>query len=209
MRNAIWAAAVVAAACVASVVGQQRDAEPNRRLGPDPGAPGPGMGSRLEMFLMRPGRVVQRDTWRVGRVECKPWDETAPGDEGTVRVNAVIAYVQDRPEERAAGVELVVQGEFQENTFVFDTDQVRDLLVGLESVRAASEKMREPPADVGRRVVYNLNGLEIGRSPRRTGGYLAPLGPDEPSIGLNPDNFEELRRILDDAQQVLKREEAR
>ena len=91
---------------------------------------------------------------------------------------------------------------------MFDTEQVADLLVALETVRAAAETMRDPPQDVGRRAVYNLNGLEMGMAPRRAGGYLAPVGPDEPSVALNPDNFQEMRRLIIDAQTILKRESA-
>jgi len=213
MRKPIIAATVLAAACVVTVLAQQRDAvrEPTsqRRAPDDPGGPpGMEMGSKLEWFLIRPGRVVVRDTWRVGRLECKPWAEGAPGGEGVLRINAVVASVQDKPEERATGLELVLQGEFGDRTFLFDTEQVADLLVALETVRAAAETMRDPPQDVGRRAVYNLNGLEMGMAPRRAGGYLAPVGPDEPSVALNPDNFQEMKRLITDAQTILKRESA-
>ena len=226
MRKAIFAAAVVAAACVVTVVAQQRDPTAGARrdpaveppattvprppaageLGAPPPPPGMEMGSRLEWFLMRPGRVLVRDTWRVGRVECKPWDDAAPGAEGTVRIHAVMAYAPDRPEDRASGLELVVQGEYADHTFWFDTQQLSDFLVALETVRTTAETMRDPPQDVGRRAVFNLNGLEVGMAPHRGGGYLAPVGPDEPSVGLNPDNFAEMKRILTEAQAVLRRE---
>lgn len=212
MRKALLAAAVVAAACVVTVVAQQRDANPQepstrRRAAADaPPAVAPDFGSRLELFLMRPGRVIVRDTWRVGRVECKPWGDGAPGGEGGLRVNAVLASPHDRPDEKTAGLELTLQTELTDHTFMFDMDQLPDLLVGLETVRAAAETMREPPQDVGRRAVFNLNGLEIGMAPRRSGGYLAPVGPDELSVGLNPDNFQELKNLLAEAQEILKRE---
>ena len=127
---------------------------------------------------------------------------------GALRINAVLAHVQDKPDEKAAGLELILQDEFQDHTFMFDPEQVADFLVGLETVRAASETMRDPPQDVGRRAVFNLNGLELGMAPRRSGGYLAPVGPDEQPVGLNPDNFQELKRLLTEAQAVLKRESA-
>ena len=214
MRKPVIAATVLAAACVVTVLAQQRDAvrEPTsqRRASDDPGAGPAGMemGSKLEWFLMRPGRVVVRDTWRVGRIECKPWAEGAPGGEGVLRINAVVAHPHDKPDERASGLELVLQGEFGDHTFLFDTEQVTDLLVAMETVRATAETMRDPPQDVGRRAVYNLNGLELGMAPRRAGGYLAPVGPDEPSVALNPDNFQEMRRLITDAQTILKRETA-
>ena len=227
MRKAVFPAAMVAAVWVATVLAQQRDAgrdgsrdpttgesrDPattSRRAERDVMVPPPGMelGSRVEMFLMRPGRVLIRDTWRVGRIECRPWDNAAPGGEGVLRVNAVVAQVPDRPEDRAAGLELVLQDEFVDRTFYFDVEQLADLLVALETVRATAETMRDPPQDVGRRAVYNLNGLEIGMAPRRAGGYLAPVGPDEQSIGLNPDNFQEMKRLLTEAQTILKREAA-
>ena len=214
MQKPMIAATLVAAACVVTVLAQQRDAVPeptSQRRGPDePSALPPGLelGSKLEWFLMRPGRVVVRDTWRVGRLECKPWAEGAPGGEGVLRVNAVVAHAHDKPDERMSGLELVVQGEFGDRTFMFDTEQVADLLVALETVRAAAETMRDPPQDVGRRAVYNLNGLELGMAPRRAGGYLAPVGPDEPSVALNPDNFQEMKRVITDAQTILKRETA-
>lgn len=207
MRKAILPTALIAVACVVTVVAQQRDAvgpETQRRPADVPGAME--FGSKLEWFLMRPGRVIVRDTWRVGRIECKPWDDGAPGDEGVLRVHVVMAYVDDRPEERASGLELVLQDDFQDHTFLFDIEQLASFLVGLETVRAEAETMRDPPQDVGRRAVYNLNGLELGMAPRRSGGYLAPVGPDELSVGLNPDNFEELKRLLNDAQTILKRE---
>ena len=234
MRKLILPAAVVAAACVVTVVAQQRDparessrdgtrepardgangapAAPPRRPG-DLGALGAApmgmeMGSRLEWFLMRPGRVLVRDTWRVGRVECRPWDNAAPGAEGTVRVNVVVAHAPDRADERAAGLEVVLQDDFADRTFWFDAEQLGDLLVAMETVRATAETMRDPPQDVGRRAVFNLNGLELGMAPHRTGGYLAPVGPDEQSVGLNPDNFAEIKRLLTDAQALLKREAA-
>lgn len=207
MRKAMLPTALIAVACVVTVVAQQRDAgRPDVQRRPADLPPGMEVGSKLEWFLMRPGRVIVRDTWRVGRVECKPWDDTAPGAEGVLRVHAVVAYVQDRPEERASGLELVLQDDFQDHTFLFDIEQLASFLVGLETVRTQAETMRDPPQDVGRRAVYNLNGLEVGMAPRRSGGYLAPVGPDELSVGLNPDNFEELKRLLNDAQTILKRE---
>jgi hypothetical protein len=221
MRKALVPAALVAAACVITVFAQQRDAtsrdatsrDSNRDAPPDrrrSELPPQGMelGSRLELYLMRPGRVIARDTWRVGRVECRPWDNGAPGSPGSVRVNAVVASPHDHPEDKTAGVELIVQDEIADRTFLFDAEQVADLLVGLETVRAAAETMRDPPQDVGRRAVYNLNGLEIGMAPRRSGGYLAPVGPDEQPVGLNPDNFQELKNLLAEAQTILKRETA-
>jgi hypothetical protein len=223
MRKAIWPPALVAVGCALSFVtlrglAQQRDAVPDegpraRRAAGDAGPAGaipPGMeiGAKLELFLMRPGRVVVRDTWRVGRLECEPWENGAPGAKGALRINAVLAHVQDKPDEKAAGLELILQDEFQDHTFMFDPEQVADFLVGLETVRAASETMRDPPQDVGRRAVFNLNGLELGMAPRRSGGYLAPVGPDEQPVGLNPDNFQELKRLLTEAQAVLKRESA-
>ena len=240
MRKAMVPAAVLAAACVVTVLAQQRDAgrdgapggardapADSRGAGRDAGAdaerPAPPtrrpagaelamppmeMGSRLELFLMRPGRVVVRDTWRVGRVECRPWDNGAPGGQGTLRVNAVVAHVPDHSDDRAAGLELVLTDEFQDHTFLFDVEQLGDLLVGMETVRTTAETMRDPPQDVGRRAVYNLNGLEMGMAPRRAGGYLAPVGPDEPSVALNPDNFQEMKRLITDAQTILKRESA-
>jgi hypothetical protein len=157
---------------------------------------------------MRPGRVIVRDTWRVGRIECKPWDNTSPGSEGALRIHAVVAYPHDKPEDRVGGVELVLSDEFGDHTFLFDAEQAADFLVGLETVRGAAETMRDAPQDVGRRAVYNLNGLELGMAPRRMGGYLAPVGPDEQPVGLNPDNFQDLKRLLTEAQAILKRETA-
>jgi hypothetical protein len=219
MRKAILpAAALAAVGCVVTFVAlralaQQRDAGPadnnaprRRALGDAAPPPGMELGSKLEWFLMRPGRVIVRDTWRVGKIECKPWDNTAPGTEGGLRINAVVAYVHDKADERFSGVELVLQDEFGDHTFLFDGEQVADLLVGMETVRAAAETMRDPPADVGRRAVYNLNGLELGMAPRRSGGYLAPVGPDEQPVGLNPDNFQDMKRLLTEAQAILKRE---
>jgi hypothetical protein len=220
MRKPIIAAAVVAAACVVTVVAQQRESQrdpageagresaPSRPPGGEVGGPPMEIGSRLEMFLMRPGRVLVRDTWRVGRVDCRPWGGESPGGEGTVRVNAVVAYVHDRPEDRAAGLELVVQDDFADRTFWFDAPQLGELLVAMETVRTTAETMRDPPQDAGRRAVFNLNGLEVGMAPHRAGGYLAPVGPDEPSVGLNPDNFAEMKRLLTEAQAVLQREAA-
>jgi hypothetical protein len=179
-----------------------------RRPPAELGGPPMEIGSRLEMFLLRPGRMIVRDTWRLGRIECRPWDNSSPGGEGVLRVHAVVAYVPDHPEERASGLELVLQDGYQDHTFLFDLEQLNDLVVALETVRTTAETMRDPPADVGRRAVYNLNGLEIGMPPRRSGGYLAPVGPDEPSVGLNPDNFNEMKRLLVEAQAVLKREAA-
>jgi hypothetical protein len=125
-----------------------------------------------------------------------------------VRINAIVAYVSDRPEERAAGLELVLQDDYADRTFMFDVEQLGDLLVAMETVRTTAETMRDPPQDVGRRAVFNLNGLEVGMAPHRTGGYLAPVGPDEQSVGVNPDNFQEIKRFLTEAQAVLKREAA-
>lgn len=216
MRKALFPVAVVAAACVVSVIAQQdparqRDVAPagtqSRR--PTPAEP-PEMelGSRLEWFLMRPGRVVVRDTWRVGRVECKPWDNGSPGGEGTLRVNAIIAHLPEQAQERAAGLELVLGDEFGDRTFMFDVEQVADFQVGLETVRTTAETMRDPAQDAARRATFNMNGLEIGMVPRRAGGYLASVGPDEPSVGLSPDNFQELKRLIAEAQTILKREAA-
>ena len=221
MRKTLWPAALLAVACVVTVFAQQRDGardgapdpppEPTTAQRRPPGEPGglpPGLeiGSRLEMFLMRPARVLVRDTWRVGRVECRPWPNGAPGAEGVLRVNAVVAHVSDRPGERASGLELVLQDEFEDRTFLFDAEQLGDLIVALETVRTTAETMRAPPQDVGRRAVYNLNGLEVGMAPGRAGGYLAPVGPDEGSVGLNPDNFQDVRRLLVEAQAILRRE---
>ena len=225
MRKVLLPTAIVAVACVVTVLAQPRepsrdsarDAAPEPTTAqrrPPPGEAGafpPGMeiGSRLEVFLLRPGRVAIRDTWRVGRVECRPWQDGAPGAQGVLRINAVVAHVPDRPDDHAAGLELVLQDEFQDRTFLFDDNQLGDLIVALETVRTTAETMRDPPQDVGRRAVYNLNGLEIGMAPGRAGGYLAPLGPDEGSVGLSPDNFQDMRRLLLEAQTILKREAGR
>lgn len=217
MRKALFPVAAVAVACVVSVIAQQdpareRDVAPSgtqsRRSAPAPGEP-PEMelGSRLEWFVMRPARAMIRDTWRVGAVECKPWDNS-PGGEGTLRVNAVVAHIPGQADERAAGLELVLRDEFGDHTFMFDDRQIGDLQIGLETLRTTAETMRDPAQDVARRVTFNLNGLEIGMSARRAGGYLAPVGPDAPSVGLNPDNFEELKRLIAEAQTILKREAA-
>lgn len=222
MRKTLVPAALVAAACVVTVLAQQREPgrdsardgapePPTAQRRPPPGDAGafpPGMeiGSRLEMFLLRPARVVVRDTWRVGRIDCRPWQNGAPGAEGVLRVNAVVAHVADRADERAAGLELILQDEFQDRTFLFDPEQLGDLIVALETVRTTAETMRDPPQDVGRRAVYNLNGLEVGMAPGRAGGYLAPVGPDEGSVGLNPDNFQEMKRLLVEAQAIVRRE---
>jgi len=223
MRKALWptagvAGAVIAAACVVSVVAQQNESQPDapppsatQRRPPadyagrpaammEPGIP------RIEMFLTRPGRVIIRDTYRVGRIDCRPWDNGAAGSPGVLRVNAVVAYAPDRADDRATGAELVLQDDQGDHTFLFDAEQVGDLLVALEQVRTTAETMRDPPQDAGRRAVYNLNGFEIGMAPRRSGGYVAPLGPDEQSVGLNPDNFRDFQRLLTEAQTILKRE---
>src|SRR3954447_1749396 len=142
----------------------QSDTNPARRRTAPPDAPPPGMdmGSRLEGYLIRPGRVIVRDTWRVGRIECKPWDNTSPGSEGALRVHAVIAYPHDKPEDRVGGLELVLSDEFGEHTFLFDPEQVPASRGAVETERAAAEPMHAPPQDVGRRAVFNLNGLELG-----------------------------------------------
>ena len=46
-------------------------------------------------------------------------------------------------------------------------------------------------------------------NPRRTGGYLAPMAPDQKSTGLSPDDFGQLHRLLQDAKDVLARESAK
>lgn len=214
MRKLLVPAALVALAAAASVVGQQsdqpREPAPSRDRQTRPFAPAampPGVmaETRIEAFLFRPGRVIVRDTWKLGRVECRPWQEGA-GAPGAVRVNAVIAYADDRPDEKVAGVELVLEDEYEDRTFLFDAAQVPDVLIGMESAAAAADKLREPQIEVRRRAVYSINGLEIGMNPRRTGGYLAPVGPDERAIGMSPDNFGELKRLLDDAKATTTRE---
>ena len=55
---------------------------------------------------------------------------------------------------------------------------------------------------------YGIDPDRIGATGESSGGYLAPVGPDEPSVGLNPDNFNDLKRLLTEAQAILKREAA-
>ena len=200
--------AVVVAAVSLSVSGQQPDVPPGtpRRAAPDADmrmGPAP---TRLEMFLVRPGRVVVRDTWRVGRIETRGAEAGAQEARGMLRVNAVIAYASDRPDDTVTGLELVLQDEMQDSVYLFDTPQIGELMNAIQTVGDAAAKLREPQQDVGRRAVYNFEGLEIGMRPRRSGGYLAPIGPDGPTVNLTFDDFAQLRRLLEDVQTTLKRE---
>ena len=215
MRRLLVPAGVVGAALLAAVSlsasGQQPDVPPGTpRRAPAPDSD-PIMGppvSRLEMFLVRPGRVVVRDTWRVGRIEARGGD-AAQEPRGMVRVNAVIAYASDRPDDTVTGLELVLQDEVQDSVYLFDTPQIADLMAAIQAVSDAAAKLREPQQDVGRRAVYNFEGLEIGMRPRRSGGYLAPIGPDGPTVNLKFDDFNQLRRLLEEVQTTIKREAAR
>ena len=215
MRRLLVPAGVVGAALLAavslSVRGQQPDVPPgtSRRAATSDADPRVGPpASRLEMFLVRPGRVVVRDTWRVGRIETQGGDG-AQEARGMLRVNAVIAYASDRPDDTVTGLELVLQDEVQDSVYLFDTPQIADLMTAIQTVSDAAAKLREPQQDVGRRAVYNFEGLEIGMRPRRSGGYLAPIGPDGPTVNLTFDDFNQLRRLLEDVQTTIRREAAR
>ena len=226
MRRLLVLVGVVAAAWAVTAALAQRgdDRDPGRRpatsrlaqSGPSgTGGPGgeemmgPGPGTRLEAIMVRPARVYVRDVWRIGRFECRPWNADPDTPKAFLRVNALMAKVEDRPDERASGVEIVLEDEMQDRTFLYDAEQIRDLLQGLTSLNSASDKLREPQEGARRHAVFTLNGLEIGMNPRRTGGYLAPLGPDERSIGLSPDNFNDFRRLLEEARDLLTREAGR
>jgi hypothetical protein len=203
--------AALAAACALSVTAQQPDVPPGtqRRSLPEADRMGPAPVSRLEMFLVRPGRVVVRDTWRVGRIETRGADAGAQETRGMLRVNAVIAYAHERPEDTVTGLELVLQDEVQDSVYLFDTPQIADLMNAIQTVTDAAARLREPQQDVGRRVIYNFEGLEIGMRPRRSGGYLAPIGPEGPTVNLTFDDFTQFRRLLEDVQTTLKREVSR
>ena len=214
MRTRLWIAVIVAAALAATVVGQQQDrvatsSDRAPRPATDPNAPPPpGMGpdTKLEWFMMRPGRVRVRDTWNVGRVECRPWDAGPNAEKSWVRVNAIVVRDGDNAGDKVAGAELVLEDDYQDRTFVFDDGQIADLISALDSLDAAGQKLRDPPAGASRRAVWTLNGLEIGMNPHRTGGYLAPMAPDEKSIGLSPDDFVQLKRLLQETRDLLGRE---
>jgi hypothetical protein len=227
-RLLVLVALVAAGSAVTAVLAQRGDdREPDRRpatgraaqSGPSgPGAgpsSGPGSeemmgpGTRLEAVMVRPGRVYVRDVWRVGRFECRPWNADPDTPKSWLRVNALMARVEERPDEKATGVEVVLEDEIEDRTFIYDAEQIRDLLQGLTSLATASERLREPQEGARRHAVFTLNGLELGMNPRRTGGYLAPLGPDGRSVGLSPDNFNDLRRLLEEARDLLTRESGR
>ena len=232
MRRDVVFAAVAAAMLAATVVAQRSDprdersprnatdrAAPDRARAPDerrasdPARPGedgppPGMGpdTKLEWLMLRPNRVRLRDSVTVGRVECRPWDAGANAEKTFVRVNAVMLRDAENADDKAAGIELVLEGEDLDRTFVFDADQIPDLIAALDAVDAAAQKLREAQPGTGRRAMWTLNGLEIGMKPRRAGGYLAPMSPDERSTGLSPDDFTQLKRLLQDAKGVIERE---
>jgi hypothetical protein len=172
------------------------------------GAPPPGMGpeTKLEWLMLRPGRVKVREAWNVGRVECRPWDAGPNAEKAFVRVNALIIRDERDANDKAAGVELVLEAEDRAQTFFFDAEQVQDVLGALDALEAAAQRLREPGQGATRRAAWTLNGLEIGMNPRRTGGYLAPMAPDERSTGLSPDDFNQLRRLLQEARDLLGRE---
>ena len=228
VRRLVVLVALVAASAVTAALAQRADdREPGRRpaadrppqsgpagaAGPD-GAPGeemmgPGPGTRLEAIMVRPARVYVRDVWRIGRFECRPWNADPDTPKAWLRVNALMARVEGRPDEKATGVEVVLEDEAEDRTFIYDAEQILDLLQGLTSLNTASEKLREPQEGARRHAVFTLNGLEFGMNPRRTGGYLAPLGPDARSMGLSPDNFNDFRRLLEEARDLLTREAGR
>ena len=221
-RHLVLAAAVLlgAGAAVTTVVAQQRNdprdatrrpstARQSQPSGDEMVPMGPGPGTRLESVLLRPGRVYVRDVWRVGRFECRPWNAEADTPKGWLRINALMAHDDQRPDDKASGVEIVLEDEAEDRTFIFDSEQIRDLLDGLTALSATSDRLREAQQGARRHAVFTLNGLEVGMNPRRTGGYLAPLGPDERSIGLSPDNFADLRRALEAARDLLAREAER
>ena len=216
MRKAIAVAVVVAGGCAAWALAQDRGARdrvagasqtrPETRRADAPPDMGPGGGgSELEWFLIRPGRVVVRDAWDVGRVECRPFD--ADGEiEGIVRVTAIIAHEAEREATKVGGVELVLGAGPEDRTFFFDTRQMPDLISTFHNLTDAAEKLRDPPQGARRRVMSTINGLEIGMQLRRQGGYLASVDPDDLSIGLSPNDFESVRRLLEEARDVLSRE---
>jgi hypothetical protein len=221
MRTELVFASVVAAALAATVVAQRSDAPPERSQrrpadagrGAEPGQeampPGVGPDTRLEWFMLRPGKVRVREAWHVGRVECKPWNAPADAEKAFVRVAALVYRDGDRAGDKAAGVEVVLETEEQESRFLFDAEQIPELMGALDALDAAAQKLREAAQGSSRRAVWTLNGLEIGMNPRRTGGYLAPMAPDQKSTGLSPDDFGQLRRLLQEAKDVLARESAR
>ena len=223
MRRLLVLGAFVCVGCIVTAVAlaanQSDDREPARRPAtatgaarpgePQPGDEMMGPGTRLEALLVRPGRVYVRDIWRVGRFECRPWNADADAPKGFLRVNALSARDEQRRDDQASGVEVVMEDELGDRTFVFDAEQIRDLLAGLTALNAAGDRLREPQAGARRHAVFTLNGLEIGMNPRRTGGYLAPLGPDERSMGMSPDNFSDFRRLLEEARDLLAREAGR
>ena len=221
MRKHVVLVSLVAAALAATVVAQRADRPPDRsnrdpragteRPGDTGDAPPPGMGpeTKLEWYMVRPGKVKVRESATVGRIEVQPWDAGANAEKAFVRVNAITVRDPDNADDKASGVELIVEGEDRLNTFVFDAEQVPTIISAIDQLDAAAQKLREPAPGTSRRAVWTLNGLEIGMNPRRTGGYLAPMSPDERSTGLSPDDFTQLKRVLQDAKDVLARDSAR
>ena len=220
MRGKLLFAAAVAVALAASVVAQQQHQNSTDRRPPssdrssrpaaaaDGGAPPPGMGpeTKLEWYLVRPGKLRVRDSWNVGRLECRPPDARPDSPRTWVRVHALIVRDNDNEADKAAGIEVVLEDEVQDRTFVFDAEQVGEVISALDALDAAGQKLREAPAGATRRAVWSLNGLEIGMNLHRTGGYLAPVVPDEKSVGMSVDDFAQLKRLLQDARDLLGRE---
>ena len=170
---------------------------------PPPLPGGPPVGTKLEWFLVRPGRVVNRDVWEVGQIEGRPWDANTRGGPGWIRVRAIIAHEDGLPEQKVKGVEVVLINTRDDRAFLFDAEQMPDLLGAVRSLNVAAEKLREPQVGAARHATTVINGLEIGMNPRRSGGYVAAFGPEEASIGLSPDNFVQLTALLEKAQTTL------
>src|SRR5215217_8059064 len=117
MRRNLVLASLVAAALAATVVAQRSDDVPERAqrrpadarsdLGPPPEM---GPETKLEGLMLRAGRVRVRDTWTVGRVECRPWDAAQDAEKAYVRIAAVLIRDAEKTDDKAAGVELSLEG---------------------------------------------------------------------------------------------------
>jgi hypothetical protein len=196
----------VLATALAFLARAQPAPQPAVPLAQPPGAAAPpGVGgidqppTKVEWMIGQPDRIMVRDVMDVGEVDLGE-------NVGTVRVQGLIVYDEAKPAERVRGLAIVVSTAAEPITFVYDAEQVPDLIKSVDRVTGAAARLRVPGGDDRRQAVVVLNGLEMGVAAGGAVGHLSRVGPDQPSVRLRQGDFAQLKELLARGRDLLARD---